>query len=347
MNDRVLTVVVPAYNVQQYLGACLDSLALQTDDRFEVVIIDDGSTDGGTNRICMEYADRYPDRFRCTRQENRGLGAARNAGLDQVRTPYVTFLDSDDWLDVRFVEYVLAALEGCGETIDLVFTLPMPYDTLTGQLYDWMDKPLFDQIVAGGRVVDAAQDKRLLELEPNACRRVYRMDFLREAGFHFPEGTRWEDVFPHFDLLGRARYCLFVPETGFYYRVNVPTSITASGGRGRLEVPTVFAATLKALLEKRDRPGVHAALKMLVSFSLWSVSVANASVTKELVDRLHDTFRLVPMDYIRSFMRSGIEPGQFRRVYPLVMKLPLTYKLFYDYQIVSAIRLLAFRMGGK
>lgn len=81
-----LTVVVPLYNVEEYLGACLESLAGQTMADLEVVMVDDGSTDGSAD-VALEFSRRDP-RFRLIRQKNEGLGAARNAGPGRrIRTP--------------------------------------------------------------------------------------------------------------------------------------------------------------------------------------------------------------------------------------------------------------------
>ena len=88
-----ITVIVPIYNVEQYLSRCLDSVKAQTFTDFEVVMIDDGSTDRSA-----EIAERYTDdsRFRLFRQENAGVGATRNKALSLARGEYIAFVDSDD-----------------------------------------------------------------------------------------------------------------------------------------------------------------------------------------------------------------------------------------------------------
>lgn len=101
MNDTSLqpkvSVTVPVYNTGQYLRECLDSLASQTLDELEVIIVDDGSTDC-SNAIIREYCTRYPN-FRFIEKENGGLASARQAGLEAARGEYVIVCDSDDWTD--------------------------------------------------------------------------------------------------------------------------------------------------------------------------------------------------------------------------------------------------------
>ena len=91
-----ISIVIPVYNVEAYLQKCLDSIRTQTFSEFEVILVDDGSSDG-TGRICEEAASRDP-RFRVIHQENQGVSAARNLALDLVRGTYVLFFDGDDYV---------------------------------------------------------------------------------------------------------------------------------------------------------------------------------------------------------------------------------------------------------
>lgn len=103
-----VSIVVPVYNVKNYLMDCLDSCLLKTEeyaDSFEIILLDDGSTDG-SERICDKYADLY-NNIRVIHQNNQGLSSARNRGIECARGRYVQFLDSDDWLEPEtFVEYL-------------------------------------------------------------------------------------------------------------------------------------------------------------------------------------------------------------------------------------------------
>jgi glycosyltransferase involved in cell wall biosynthesis len=103
MTDRIMksttkvSVIVPVYKTEQYLEKCLQSLLKQTLDEMEIIVVNDGSPDNAQN-IIDDYVMRYPDTIRALQQENQGLGAARNLGLDHIRGEYVGFVDSDDWV---------------------------------------------------------------------------------------------------------------------------------------------------------------------------------------------------------------------------------------------------------
>ena len=97
-----ISMIVPVYNVEQYLPAALDSLRAQTCPDWEAILVDDGSPDG-CGALC-DAAARQDARFRVIHQKNAGVGAARNAGLAAARGTYVQFLDSDDALEPQMVE---------------------------------------------------------------------------------------------------------------------------------------------------------------------------------------------------------------------------------------------------
>jgi len=92
-----ISVIIPVYNVEQYLRECLDSVMTQSYNDYEVICINDGSTDGSM-AVLKEYAEKYP-KVSVIDQENKGLSAARNAGINAATGEYVFLLDSDDYLE--------------------------------------------------------------------------------------------------------------------------------------------------------------------------------------------------------------------------------------------------------
>jgi glycosyltransferase involved in cell wall biosynthesis len=104
----MISVIVPVYNVKPYLRKCLDSIINQTYRDLEILIIDDGSTDGSGD-ICDEY--RKDDRIKVFHTENRGLSAARNLGLDNTTGNWIGFIDSDDWIEPDMYEVLLRKAE--------------------------------------------------------------------------------------------------------------------------------------------------------------------------------------------------------------------------------------------
>lgn len=304
MQDCKVTVVVPSYNVERFLSQCLDSLINQTYIFHKVIVVNDGSKDK-TGEIAEKYAKDYPEIIRYISQENKGLGAARNVGLKQVDTEYVMFLDSDDWLVPNFMEILNERLQEENEKPDLIYTLPKVYDMSTGLYSDWMDKPLFNELFdSPGVVINPKVDKRIYALEPNACRKVYSVEFLKKQNFMFPEGTKWEDVEPHFQLLHASARCIGEGRIGFCYRINSGGQITASTGRDRLQVVSVFGRTLQyAFRNNWNEEEVAYILHMLLSFSKWSMDCISIFIRKELVEALHDLYNSIPKKYMALYYK--------------------------------------------
>ncbi len=118
-----ISVLVPAYNAQSVLPQCLDSLLAQTFEDFELLVINDGSTDG-TADVLRRYATRDA-RVRFIEQPNRGLAATRNAAVREARAPLIAFVDADDWVDAEYLAYLMqvrkstgCALSGCNHLVE-------------------------------------------------------------------------------------------------------------------------------------------------------------------------------------------------------------------------------------
>ena len=114
----MISIILPIYNSEPYLDRCLSSLARQTYANLEILMIDDGSTDGSAD-ICLAYAQR-DIRFRYVRQENKGVSAARNRGLDLASGDYIGFCDSDDWAEPDMYACLLDLITETGTDIAVI-----------------------------------------------------------------------------------------------------------------------------------------------------------------------------------------------------------------------------------
>ena len=139
----LFSIIVPVYNVEHYLRNCLDSILKQRTKDYEVLLIDDGATDG-SGAICEEYAELHPSVFRVFHYENGGVSAARNRGLMLAKGEYVVFVDADDILDERYLSFFCTAFSEhkqidmaiCGVMVNgknIVYTGKHDYDGLFGK----------------------------------------------------------------------------------------------------------------------------------------------------------------------------------------------------------------------
>ena len=132
----MISIVIPVYNVEKYLPQCLDSVLSQTYTNYEVILVDDGSPDG-SGAICDAYAQK-DSRFRVIHQKNAGVSAARNNGIEQAAGEWVTFIDSDDWVEPNYLSnFRLDESNG----IDLIIQGLEYYDHRDGHFFNsWLFK---------------------------------------------------------------------------------------------------------------------------------------------------------------------------------------------------------------
>ena len=104
MSKIMITAVVPVYNMENYIDRCMETLLNQTYSMYEVLLVDDGSTDNSI-QICEEYAQKYGDKVRCIHKINGGLSSARNCGIEYARGQYIIFPDPDDWVESDYLEH--------------------------------------------------------------------------------------------------------------------------------------------------------------------------------------------------------------------------------------------------
>ncbi|GLZ12235.1 hypothetical protein Acsp04_24700 [Actinomadura sp. NBRC 104425] len=180
-----ISLVVPIYNVAPYLDACLRSLAAQTYRDLEVVVVDDGSTDDG-GRIAAKFA-AVDSRFRLLTQDNKGLGAARNAGLAAARGEFLGFVDGDDMLPPYALEYLLASLTESGS--DFAAGNVRRFDA-DGVRQSPMHRRAFRHTVQRTHVT---RHEELL-VDRLVTNKLWRRSFWDAQGLEFPEGVLHEDI---------------------------------------------------------------------------------------------------------------------------------------------------------
>lgn len=114
-NRPLVSLIVPIYKVEKYLRTCIESMVRQTYENIEILLVDDGSPDN-CGKICDEFAEK-DSRIRVFHVENQGVSVARNIGLDNAKGEWVSFIDSDDFLDDDFIEYLVSVMEETGADI--------------------------------------------------------------------------------------------------------------------------------------------------------------------------------------------------------------------------------------
>ena len=215
----LLTVVIPVYNVEKYLKRCVESVIAQDWKKYEILLVDDGSTDHSP-QICDNYVKTY-DFISVIHKENGGLSEARNTGLSQAKGEYVYFPDSDDWIEPDTFIALSEALESQKFDIisfnrefvkgeeDVIISDPVETQVFEG-------KDAFVKMLKHSYITGFANDK------------IYRKSLFMDHDILFPKGKYYEDLGTNYKLFLSAKKVYATNQKYYHYLIDNPDSITQS-----------------------------------------------------------------------------------------------------------------------
>ncbi|MGH8960262.1 MAG: glycosyltransferase family 2 protein [Jatrophihabitantaceae bacterium] len=222
------SIVVPVYNVAAHLAECLDSILSQSCGDFEIIAIDDASTDG-SSALLDAYAQRDARIAVTHLPANTGLGMARNAGMDRARGTYLMFVDSDD----RLADGTLQALADRSARTDVpdvvMFAFARTYPDGSA-----VPDPRSSALVPEAALRAEARPD-LLEIFPSAWNKAYRREFIGAHGFGFPTGF-YEDIPWTYPVLMTADPLVTLDRVCYLYRQHGSGNILSSSGNRHLEL---------------------------------------------------------------------------------------------------------------
>jgi len=229
----LISVVIPVYNVEKYLAECLDSVLAQTLRDIEIICVNDGSEDRSPD-ILRTYAER-DDRISVFSQPNRGLSAARNAGVEKVRGRYILFVDSDDVVYPELCEKVFTAAERANADMTYFFLDRTPKK----------QRVLVERVIRRHPVFTPENqgfEENLAFMSFNsACLRLWKTEYFHNRGLLFPVGLTHEDMAAGWQSLLYSPRLEIVPEQLYIYRFN-PDSLLRNSERGcGRDIADVFA----------------------------------------------------------------------------------------------------------
>ena len=216
-----VSVIVPVYNVAPYLREALDSVVGQSYHNLEIIIVDDGSTDG-SSEICDEYLS--DPRVQVIHQENRGLSNARNVGLEIATGAYIAFLDSDDAFHPDFVRKMVDEI---GDADVAVCRFEVHQGTLEsrGQIFPRTKEGVYNREEALRALVDG-------RINVSVWNKLYRRELWREI--RFPDGHNYEDIHTTYRIFDCCERVKVLDQVLYLYR-NRPGSITQVWTRKNIE----------------------------------------------------------------------------------------------------------------
>lgn len=202
-----ISIVVPIYKVEAYIHECVDSLLSQTYQNLEIILVDDGSPDT-CPAICDDYA-KQDSRVKVIHQQNGGLSAARNSGIKAADGAYITFVDSDDYVDQRFVEELVHCIKQTDADIVCCGI------SVIGSGRTLITAPKETACFTDDRISLLVRQQGTGDYYMN---KLYKRELL--DGFELPVGKLFEDIFSMHFLFAKANKVAWLNQTLYFYRIN-------------------------------------------------------------------------------------------------------------------------------
>lgn len=239
-SNPVITVIVPVFQVHQYIGECVESLIHQTFKDLEIILVDDGSTDG-SEILCDEYAEK-DSRIRVIHQRNKGLSGARNTGMDNANGEYIAFIDSDDIV--------------CPEFVERLYALILKYHAdIAACAFEKSRTGKFKNVDRNPREVCMESEELLRrwhgkykKYETVVWNKLYHKNVFTQSEniIRFPEGRRHEDVLTSHLIVRNAEKIALTTGKFYLYRLREGSITAESTGKEN------FKQNLDAQKERMD-----------------------------------------------------------------------------------------------
>lgn len=213
MENIKISVIIPVYNVEKYIGQCLDSIVNQTYKNLEIIIVNDGSNDNS-----LEIINRYSQndrRIKIINLENKGVSFARNIGIKNSEGNYISFVDSDDYLNLNTYEKLVKNLDG----EDLIIFNYGRFENSTREI-------IKEKYVSDDEMQELPEEKRYLysKINHSCWNKLYKTEYLKRNKFKFFE-ILYEDVFFNLEVIYSTNNIKILNESFYNYRVNRKDSI--------------------------------------------------------------------------------------------------------------------------
>ncbi|WP_138493781.1 glycosyltransferase [Paenibacillus pinistramenti] len=296
--DRLVSVIVPVYNVESYLRKCLDSICGQTYSRLEIIVVNDGTRDG-SQAIIDEYA-RNDKRIRPLMKANGGLSSARNAGMDAAEGDYLAFIDSDDWIAPDMIKQMVRTAEA--ENSDVVVC---NYDKVYADHTERMYLKLREEIIDVKKLGIAEYMYRCLftyEHGHEVWNKLYRREVIERNGIRFEPNKEIfsEDLMFNLYVLCHAGRIAAVNQSFYYY-------LQREGSIMQIPNPEMgarYVTLVERFREYAARQGLEAQVEPVLPVLLYDL--INACITQIYKsgggsDRISEALRLT----------SGSQPPRF------------------------------------
>lgn len=230
-----ISIIVPVYNVEDYLEECIESIVNQTYKNLEIILVNDGSTDC-SGYICDKY-NKKDFRIKVIHKKNGGLSSARNVGIDFSTGNYLMFVDSDDYIDLDMVEILLKYMEQ--ENADITIC----------NFYREKNKKMENVLIKNYFPFEAIKEIFLQKnFETSAWGKLFKREVFKEI--YFPEGKIFEDLGTIYKVFDNAKKITYISAQKYFYRFRVDSIMNSKFDKKKMDIYDIFKGINNFLLEK-------------------------------------------------------------------------------------------------
>jgi glycosyltransferase involved in cell wall biosynthesis len=320
MEKPLITVIVPVYNVEQYLDKCIKSITAQTYDNLEIILVDDGSPDS-CPQLCDSWA-QSDSRIKVIHKQNGGLSSARNAGIAAMSGEYVCFIDSDDWIEPDMLEIMFDNIKDGSDVV----VCNANHINASGEIFEKTEYPAGSY--EGGEVLTAFFGTEAFD-SYSACDKLYRSRIISSAALSFDEDNKWGEDYPfNYQFFQLAESAKSVEDSLYNYFMERDGSITYGMTYGKANR---WRFTKLMLEEQRDNPQHYAViLKVYCSNLLCCLRELLRSGDDELIDENYFVITDEIKEYSSEFLKMDNISAVNAMSVRLICAAPSLFRLLYS-----------------
>ena len=285
MKQNKISVIIPCYNVQDYLAQCLDSVLSQTLKSIEIICINDGSTDD-TLKILNKYTQK-DKRIKVISRSNKGLGATRNEGVHLANGKYLFFLDSDDWIDKTCLEKLYQKSEEDNANVCIYGCI-----LFDEELNKYQKSCYYDTSMYQNRISTPCDYKQITDCvftRFESVLKLYNKDFFITNNLYFSEGVWFEDVVSHIKVMLLAKHISFVDENLYFYRQRKGGITKTTNNKKIFDAFVYFDSVMKFLKNKNLFDNLKPQYQnFIISQYQWHLGRLNGQLKKRFKSQMNE-----------------------------------------------------------
>ena len=322
-----ISIIVPIYNTEKYLAKCIDSILVQTFVEFELILINDGSTDDCEN-ICDEYAQK-DNRIKVIHKENGGVSSARNKGLEIASGKYITFCDSDDWIEKNMLQKVYKIIEN--DQSDMV---------IYGFVYDKYEKDKLVQSIpkSVSHYMNISLDEMKYKFRyifnsidiSSSCNKLFKANILKENRIRYNENiVIYEDLNFNLNVLKCCKNISMLAE--IFYHYTQPLEVNYLDKKEKLNLVYDISVVMDNYLDylkqininKNDSKEIR--IYIVTRFTMILEKLVNKNINATISQKLRIIKELAKNE---TFLRISNDLAETRRYNKLIVML-MKYKCYF------------------